>query len=311
MTGFLEKLRKNFSIPKDAEITCEWNPGDGEEEKFSILKLLGVNRISLGVQSFQDDLLSRLGRRHSVHDTVRTLEKIRKAGIDNVSFDLMLRIPGQKCADLQKSLERCVELSAAQVSLYDLEIHEGTPFGSMGKEGTLALPDEDEHARMYRTAGEVLVRAGYGHYEISNFAKPGRESRHNLIYWNNQEYLGLGPGAFSYLDGTRYQFAGGVSRYLEKCEAKDWRNDQEDVLSDEEQETETFAMKLRLEEGVAPGEFPRIWPELQRRVETLLREGLFERTDEKLRLTGRGQFLSEDVFVFLLQKDSGSGGNFL
>ncbi len=311
MTGLFGEVRKNFEISQDAEITCEWNPGDGEEEKFSVLRALGVNRLSLGVQSFQDGLLSQLGRRHTVHDTLRTLEKIQKAGIGNISFDLMLRIPGQKLADFQESLERCVACGAAQVSLYDLEVHKATVFGGLREKGALALPDEEEHAGMYQAACEGLVRAGYEHYEISNFARPGFASRHNLIYWHNQEYLGLGPGAFSYLGGIRSQFAGEGIRYLEKCEAGDWRNDQEDVLSEAERETETFAMGLRLAEGVKLRDFPGIYPGLRERVETLLQKGLLELADEELRLTAWGRFLSEDIFGFLLQKDRGSEACFL
>jgi len=303
MTGLFEELRKDFDIRTDAEVTCEWNPGDGEEEKFSILEVLGVNRLSLGVQSFQDGLLSRLGRRHSVEDTLRTVELIHKAGIDNISFDLMLRVPGQTLADFQRSLEQCVALGASQVSLYDLEVHEATVFGSLRSKGALELPNEETHALMYHAAIEDLACARYEHYEISNFAKPGATSRHNLIYWHNQEYLGLGPGAFSYLGGIRHQFARETVRYMEKCKAKDWQNDQEDVISAAEQETETFVMGLRLQEGVVPWRFSRIYPGLQGRIETLSREGLLESAGEKLRLTARGQFLSEDVFGFLLQKD--------
>jgi len=296
------ELRRNFDISADAETTCEWNPGDGEEEKFSALRALGVNRLSLGVQAFQDELLARLGRRHSVDDTLGTLEKIRKAGIDNISFDLMLRIPGQKLTDFRESLERCVALGASQVSLYDLEVHPRTVFALLQEKGELPLPSEEVHAHMYQAADEELVRAGYEHYEISNFARTGFASRHNLIYWHNQEYLGLGPGAFSYLNGTRYQFAHGVESYLEKCEAGKWRNDQEDVLSGAEQETESFVTGLRLHEGVAPQRFPGIDPAIRGRVETLVREGLLERSGGKIRLTAGGQSLAEDVFGFLLQK---------
>lgn len=311
MTALFEEIRKYFDIAADAEITCEWNPGDGEEEKFGILKVLGVNRLSLGAQSFQDPLLSRLGRRHSVYDTLKTLEKIHKASIDNISFDLMLRIPKQTLPDFKGSLDRCIELGASQVSLYDLEVHNSTLFGSLQEKGELLLPDEEEHAGMYQAACDTLVGAGYEHYEISNFAKPGFASRHNLIYWRNREYLGLGPGAFSYLGGVRFQFAGDVTRYLKKCEAGEWQNDQEDVLSDVEREAETFAMGLRLKEGVSPADFPTLYPELRKRVDTLEREGLLEQAAEKIRLTAGGQFLSEDVFGFLLQKDKDAAASFL
>ncbi len=303
VVGLLETIRTDFDVAPGAEITCEWNPGDREEKKLSILKGAGVNRISLGAQSFHDGLLSRLGRRHSSADILKTFEGLRAAGIGNISLDLMLRIPGQTFEDFQHSLERCVKLGAEQVSLYDLEVHPGTQFGRLRSRGELALPGEAEHALMYQAAGKVLEWAGYEHYEISNFAKPGFASRHNLIYWRNQEYLGLGPGAFSYREGVRSQFAKDIPRYLEKCEAGDWRNDEEDVLSEAEKETETFAMGLRLKAGITPGDFPAIYPALAPRIGVLTEEGLLEQKDGKVRLTARGQFLSEDIFGFLLNQE--------
>lgn len=303
MATIMDGIRRRFEVSSGAEITCEWNPGDGDDGKLAAFSKLGINRISLGVQSFQDFLLVRLGRRHSVADTLRTLKAIQKAGIYNRSFDLMLKIPGQTPENFEQSLEQCIGLEASQVSLYDLEVHGETVLGRLKKEGKLDLPGEDDHARMYRTAMEKLTKAGYEHYEISNFAKPGMASRHNLIYWHNQEYLGLGPGAFSYINGVRYQFASDRERYFRKCEERDWIFDQKDILSGEEKETETFVMGLRLREGVKPSNFKKIYSRLKTRAQSLCKEGLMEEAGEKVRLTDRGRFLSEDVFRFLLRKD--------
>jgi len=261
-----ESIHQAFKFREGYECTCEFNPGDGDEAKLKALHGLGVNRVSLGCQSFRDGILQRLGRRHTVGDIKETVVKIRDAGITNISFDLMLRLPGQTGEDFRDSVEKCVELGASQVSLYDLEVHEGTPFGRFQKEGKLDLPSEEDHGRMYENAIESLTGAGYEHYEISNFAKPGFASRHNLLYWHNQEYLGLGPGAFSYLNGIRSQLAPDLESYLARCEAGDWKNAVEDNLSDAEKETETFVMGLRLREGVTPGDFPKIYPQLKDRV---------------------------------------------
>jgi oxygen-independent coproporphyrinogen-3 oxidase len=214
----------------------------------------------------------------------------------------MLRLPGQTVEDFRDSIKKCMKLDASQVSLYDLEVHEGTSFGRFQKEGKLDLPGEEDHSRMYESAIEILTGAGYEHYEISNFAEPGLASRHNLIYWHNQEYLGLGPGAFTYRDGVRSQFAPDLGRYLEKCEAGDWKNDVEDMLSEQEKETETLVTGLRLCEGVSPGLFPKIYPALKPRLKTLCDEGLLEIIRENCRLTRRGKFLSEDVFSFLVRR---------
>ena len=298
----VDKVHSAFELKKGYEFTCEFNPGDGDEAKLEALHEIGVNRISLGCQSFQDALLQRLGRRHTVRDIEETISQIRQAGIVNISFDLMLRLPGQTVEDFCNSVKKCIELEASQVSLYDLEVHEKTLFGQWQKEGKLELPGEEDHARMYESAIEMLTNAGYEHYEISNFAKPGLASRHNLIYWHNQEYLGLGPGAFTYRDGVRSQLALDLGRYLEKCEAGDWKNDVEDTLSEEEKETETLVTGLRLCEGVSSGLFPKIYPELKDRLKTLCDEGLLEDVGENCRLTQRGKFLSEDVFSFLVQR---------
>ena len=311
------EIRSAFEFKEKYEFTCEFNPGDGDEAKLERLHALGINRISLGCQAFQDKILKRLGRRHTVKNIVETIAKIRQtgrlatqasladsqAGIENISFDLMLRLPGQTVRDFRESVQKCVELGASQVSLYDLEVHEKTPFVKLQKEGKLELPGEEEHARMYESAIEILTHAGYEHYEISNFAKSGFASRHNLIYWHNQEYLGLGPGAFTYLNGTRSQFAPDLALYLEKCEAQDWKNDIEDKLSENEKEIETLVTGLRLMEGVRPEAFSRIYPALRERLHTLCEEGLMEKSGENVRLTTRGKFLSEDVFGFLLERD--------
>lgn len=303
MTDLWETVRAHFKVKESSEMTCEWNPGDGDEEKLAALAALGINRISLGAQSFQDSILKRLGRRNLVKDIFSSIEKIRAAGISNISLDLMLRVPGQKFEDFHHSLETCVALQASQVSLYDLEVHPQTVFGKLQGQGRLDLPGEEEHAGMYQDAIKVLTGAGYEHYEISNFAKAGFASRHNLIYWRNQEYLGLGPGAFSYLNGRRYQFAEDLDRYLQKCESADWRNDQEDVLSDAEKETETLITGLRLREGIVLSEFPKIPGSILKRVKELCDEELLEEKKGKVRFTDRGKFLSENVFGFLLQKD--------
>lgn len=307
----VELIRSTFRFSEGFEFTCEFNPGDGDEAKLKALREMGVDRISLGCQSFRDRILEKLGRRHTVQDIETTVSKMRQAGILNISFDLMLRLPGQTVEDFRDSVRRCIDLEASQVSLYDLEVHGKTPLGELQQKGALDLPPEEEHARMYENAIEMLIPAGYEHYEISNFAKPGLASRHNLLYWRNQEYLGLGPGAFTYLGGVRSQFAPDLGRYLEKCEAKDWTKDVEDLLSEEDQETETFITGLRLCEGVAPAAFKRIYPDLKGRLKTLHDNGFLEVLGDRSRLTRRGKFLAEDVFAFLLQKDSSSGAVFL
>jgi oxygen-independent coproporphyrinogen-3 oxidase len=208
-----EILRKHFRFRPGAEFTCEANPGDVDATRLAAWRREGMNRVSLGIQSFDDHLLRLMGR---AHDRAAALEAVRAlggAGFDNVSFDLILRLPGQTPAGAREALEEAVRLGPRQVVLYDLNVHEGTVFGRRAREGKLDLPSEALHEAMFAAAEEVLVRrAGFRHYEVSTFARPGYEARHNLIYWRNGEYLGLGPGAFSYMQGVRYQFAPATRR---------------------------------------------------------------------------------------------------
>jgi oxygen-independent coproporphyrinogen-3 oxidase len=241
-----------------------------------------------------------MGRAHGRAAVFEAARALKEAGFGNVSFDLILRLPGQTPAGVRAALEEAVGLGPRQVVLYDLNVHEDTVFGRRAREGKLDLPSDGLHEAMFAAAEEILVgRAGFRHYEVSSFARPGYESRHNLIYWRNGEYLGLGPGAFSYMNGVRYQYARTVSSYLAKCEAGDPANDEEDHLTAEETEMETFLTGLRLEEGVDPSRFPRIRGHLENEIEVLEKQALMERYSGRVRLSARGKRLAESVFVRL------------
>lgn len=301
--GEMEKvfsiLQKHFSWKPGAEITCEVNPGDVDEEKLRTYRRLGVNRISLGVQSTNDRLLKAMNRAHTAEDARRTARLIRDLGFDNVSMDLIIRLPNQEVGDITRSISDMVEWNAQQVVVYDLAVHEDTHFGNLQQKRELILPDEAAHEEMFQAVESGLIAAGLAQYEIASFAKPGYESRHNLLYWNNQPYLGLGPGAFSYMDGVRYQYARSVSSYLEKTAAGDRSNDEQDVLGAEEKEMETLLTGLRLRPGIDLSRLPLLRERLEPEAAALAAAGLVEYDAPVIRLTRKGRYLAESLLARL------------
>jgi oxygen-independent coproporphyrinogen-3 oxidase len=305
MARLFTLLRSHFDFEPECETTCEINPGsDIDENKLKTYRDLGINRISLGGQAFQDFLLKDMGRTHNANDTFETVHLLKRAGFDNISLDLIIRLPGQLLEHIEESLKYAISLHMAQVTVYDLEVHEKTGYGARQKRGELKLPDQDQHEEMFRLVENYLTSAGYKHYELLSFAKPGFESKHNLIYWHNQEYLGLGPGAFSYMNGVRYQFAGDVNSYFKKCAENVWTRDVEDILTDEEKERESLLTGLRLDEGVDLNQFNLIRKSIENKLDDLIGNGLIERRGTRIALTLRGRFLAESVFAEFAVKES-------
>lgn len=301
MDRVIQRLRNTFSFAPEAETTCEVNPGDVDRRKLETYRRLRINRISVGAQSFTDGLLKEMNRPHDARAIEETILLLRELGFANISMDLILRLPGQTLDDARDSVRQAAALGVSQIVLYDLDVHEKTVYGRRLKQGRLALPDEAAHERMFSGAETILEKAGYLHYEVANFAKPGFESRHNLLYWTNQEYLGLGPGAFSYLNGVRSQFAPDVSRYLAKCEAGDWTPDESEQISDENKEIETLLTGLRLSRGLELGQFNRIREPLEKALEELIPQGLVDRTGGRVALTRRGRYVAESVIARIIQ----------
>lgn len=210
----LSAVNENIIIKEDAEFTIEVNPATVTETKAKIMKEYGVNRISIGAQSFCDDELNLLGRIHSAEDTLRTYELMRESGFENISMDLMYALPGQSMQRLNNSLDTLLSLKAEHISCYGLKIEEGTPFFNMLGKGLIKDCDEDTFADMYNMITERLCGLGYNHYEISNFAKDGFESKHNLKYWQDKDYIGFGVSASSKEGNRRYTNALTVDEYL-------------------------------------------------------------------------------------------------
>lgn len=211
LASLLSAVRKSFPLEEDAEITAEANPTQVGEVFFADLRKAGFNRLSMGLQSANEDELRLLGRKHSARDAAEAVRAARAAGFANLSLDLMLGLPGQTREKLGASISFAAGLGVPHISSYILKIEEGTPFSRAG----LSLPEDDEIADLYLFCVEELARHGYAQYEISNFARPGWESRHNLLYWHGEEYLGFGPGAHSFFGGRRFYWPRSLQGFLD------------------------------------------------------------------------------------------------
>ena len=226
--AILRAARDAFAVDGEAEITVEANPGDLDYAACRGLLRQGVNRLSIGVQSLDNGLLQLLGRRHSADDAIAAFQTARDAGFENVNLDLMYGLPHQSVAQWEDTITRLAALTPEHVSLYALTLEEGTPMRLWADQGRIPEPDPDLAADMYAIARRVLAESGYHHYEISNWARPGLQSRHNLVYWRNEPYLGVGPGAHSRLGDYRFWTVSGPREYASRTAewqesgARDW-----------------------------------------------------------------------------------------
>lgn len=293
-----DALHRHFRIRPDAEITAETNPATADLAYLRALRALGVNRLSMGVQSADAAELKALGRVHDFAQAQRTFADARAAGFENVSVDLMLGIPHQTRASLARTLREFIALAPEHISAYLLKIEDGTPFGRM--RDTLPLPDEDLQCELYHDTVATLAAAGYARYEISNFARPDRPSRHNLRYWQGRPYLGLGLAAHSDLGGRRFSAGRDLAAYL----AGEWIEESEEI-GEEERRAEYIMLRLRLEEGISFADYrARFGRDFRKEFDVVLapyrRAGLVREEGDRLRLTTEGMLLSNTVLADLL-----------
>jgi oxygen-independent coproporphyrinogen-3 oxidase len=286
-----EQISRLFSfLPKSfAEATFESNPESLDLEKLKALKAAGVTRLSLGLQATQDRLLKAIGRKHTWADFLRVFELAREEGFDNLNVDLMFGLPGQSLEDLEQSVADVVALGSEHVSAYGLQIEDQTLFSKRG-----VRPDEELTRRMHERLIDALAAAGFEHYEISNFAKPGRQSVHNKIYWSNGEYLGLGVSAASHVGGRRWSNLERLDAYIEAVEAGRSAADGEERLEGKAKLGEAVFVGLRLIGGFEPDAetmdaFAADWTDLERR-------GLIVREGRRVRLSREGVFIANRVF---------------
>lgn len=300
LEDILLSVRDAFKISDDCELTLEANPGTVDFKKLSDYASLGVNRLSIGLQSIRENELKILGRIHSYSDFLSAYDAASKAGIDNINVDLMYAIPEQTPQSFQKTLEAMISLSPSHLSAYGLILEEGTPF--FKRRGELTFPTEDEECEMYRLATDMLRTAGYSHYEISNYAREGKRSRHNLKYWRGQSYVGVGLAAHSYLDKNRYFNTEDISEYLSPDYAKYVKGEAVGPL---DEAYEYAMMRLRLDEGISlsdyKGRFDRDFLSgKEEMIKKYVGAGLMRLSRDTLSFTESGFYVSNSLLTELL-----------
>ena len=295
----LEKLTDKLDLSYLEELTIEANPGDLDQEKIAVLKDSPVNRVSLGVQTFNDLMLKQIGRSHLEKDIYENIANLKKAGFDNISIDLIYALPKQTMEDVKINVAKAIALDIPHMSLYSLILENHTVFMNRMRRGKLPLPKEDLEAEMFDYIIAELEKAGFEHYEISNFSKPGFESRHNLMYWDNAEYYGIGAGASGYVDGVRYKNHGPIRHYLQAVEAGNARVQEEMLTLKEKMEEEMF-LGLRKKSGVSKKRFEEKFglsfeDHYGAVVSELTDQGLLVPDRDIVRMTKQGLFLGDTV----------------
>lgn len=301
----LSAIRKSYKVDTDAEITSEANPSTSDAERFAGMSAAGFNRLSIGVQAFQNPLLRHLGRAHTVDEALAAVTAARQAGFANVNIDLMSGLPGQSRVDWEDTLSRAIDLQVEHLSLYSLSVEPGTPFERLRTEGRLPLPSEVDDAWMFNRGIERLVAAGYEHYEVSNFARPGYRSRHNLVYWHNGEYRGFGAGAASYQNGRRWTAVASPAEYVSKIQRGADTTAESETLPPDQALAETAILGLRLTDGIDLDELSRRFGSdhvagLRAKLDRQAALGLVELIGNRARLTRRGLLFGNDVWASLL-----------
>ena len=295
----LKGLTKNLDLSALEELTIEANPGDLDADKIAVLKNSAVNRVSLGVQTFDDKMLKKIGRSHLEKDIYENIDRLKLAGFDNISIDLIYALPGQTMEQVKENVAKAIGLDIPHMSLYSLILENHTVFMNRMRRGKLPLPKEELEAEMFEYIIAELERAGFEHYEISNFSKHGFESRHNLMYWDNAEYYGIGAGASGYVNGVRYKNHGPIRHYLSAVEEGNARITEEHLSQKEQMEEEMF-LGLRKKSGVSMVRFEEkfgrsfdgLYGEI---VKDLVQQGLMQIEGDRVRMTKRGLFLGDTV----------------
>ncbi len=295
-------MQQNFDLTDVTEVTIEVNPETATRDRLEAFKRGGATRLSIGFQAWDDQLLRVIGRDHTVDDFLKACQTARNLGFSNLNLDLIYGLPGQTPGSWHETLLRAVSLEPQHISAYGLQVEEGTALKRWIESGRLSPAGEDLSAEMYEQCIETLVSCGFEHYEISNFAMPGYRSRHNLLYWDNQEYLGLGPGAHSHCGQRRWENTGRLDVYEKSLAQGRLPVENEEELDRRREMSDTVILGLRKIEGLSLDHFRQRFGQCVQNVyrvelEGLIRERLLEVTPTHLRLTGKGLPLANLVFA--------------
>ena len=299
----MDTIQTNFEIDKNIEATIEVNPGTVTLEKLQKYREIGINRLSIGLQTSNDDLLKLIGRIHNLEQFLQTVNLAKLAGFSNINVDMMIGLPNQTIYDVEDTLNKLIKLDVTHISVYSLIVEEGTKIEKLLDNGTLKLPDEEIERYMYWFAKRKLEGNGYIHYEISNFAKIPYRSKHNLDCWNQKEYIGFGVSASSYEEGVRYRNKDEIEEYIKNIEADEERKN---VIIDEKQDKQTMMneymiLGLRKINGININEFRRKFEvsplyKYNKELTKLVREGLINIDTNNIRLSKKGLDLANLVW---------------
>lgn len=289
------EIKENYNVKKEAEITIEVNPGTVNEEKLKEYKNAGINRLSIGLQSTKNELLKEIGRIHTYEEFLNCYNLARKVKFENINVDLMLGLPNQTLEDIEETLKEVINLEPQHISFYSLIVEENTPIEKMLEQGKITLPNEELERKMYWNAKKILEENNYIHYEISNFAKKGYESKHNLNCWNQKEYLGFGVAAHSYFENKRYCNTNYIEEYCKNINDKNRNKNRTicEIQNDEEKKKEYMLLGLRKIEGINIQEFKNKFIEnpiykFHKELEKLVSKDLVEIDLNQIKLTDKG-----------------------
>jgi oxygen-independent coproporphyrinogen-3 oxidase len=300
----IEKLiaavKDTFTVAQNAEISMEANP-NSLSQNLKIYKETGINRLSIGIQSLKDDILKRIGRIHNFSEALQAIDLAQKQGFDNINADVMFNIPGQTLEDITDTIYQLISKDIRHISFYSLKLEEGTQMYSLEKNKVITMPVEDLEREMYYAGRTIMEEHGLMQYEISNFAVKGYECRHNLKYWNQVEYIGIGPSAHSFMGNTRYSNPSNLKEYTLSSGKEGFKRNIQEVMDEDELMFEYIMLRLRLTEGLKFAEFKnkfnRDFEETYKaQIEKLLKDNLIYLDDEGIRLTHRGMDISNYVF---------------
>ena len=293
--NIINVIKLNYNVKDNVEITIEINPGTVNEEKILIYEKIGINRVSIGLQSTNDKLLKQIGRIHTYEEFLNCYKLVSKSKINNINVDLMLALPNQTIEDLEESLQKVINLKPNHISLYSLILEEGTKLEKMVSENIVKLPEEDLEREMYWKTKRILEKNGYNHYEISNFAKEGYKSKHNMNCWSQKEYLGFGVAAHSYVNRKRYCNTNNIEEYISNIKKSKIENNRTvcEIQNKIDEQKEFMMLGLRKIDGIDIQEFKNKFVEnpiyvFHKELEKLVNEDLIEIDLDKIKLTNKG-----------------------
>lgn len=308
LVGILDELKRTGRVRLDCEITVEVNPDSVKLSDLKLLRKEGVNRLSMGVQSANNDLLKIIGRRHNFRQAITAVENARDAGFDNISLDLIYGLPSQTKGDWAETLSKALELHPEHLSCYGLKLEEGTPMYRYIN--SPLIPTDDEQADMYLYTCETLERYGYPQYEISNFSVPGYESKHNLKYWTLQDYMGFGPGAHSCVNNVRYSFVKDLDKYIAAVKGDKLIIDEYEHIVPVQKAAEYLMLGLRTTRGISKEEYHKIylsdWAPIEDSLNTFEKKGWATKDGDYWRLTPQGFLVSNQLIGVMLDMQTGA-----